>query len=113
MKTLAWDRTSRIREVRHQIWSYLSLASRFEEEGLLTAAALLRWPAEDVARLGELQFLLSQEVGDFLDAVAILLRSLTSSSSREEEWDYERLRGPVMWSRTLSLRAAGGSRIYG
>ncbi len=109
MKTLAWNRTGRIAEVGDRIWSYLSPASRFEEEGLLTAAALLQWPVEDVARLGELQFLLSREVGAFLDAVGNLLRSLTSSSQREEEWDYERLRGPVMWSRTLSLRAAGGS----
>jgi hypothetical protein len=109
MKNLTWDRTARISEVRDRIWSYLSPASRFEEEGLLTAAALLKWPADDAARLGELQFLLSEQVGRLIDTLPSLLRKLTTSSSREEEWDFERLRGPVLWSRTLALRAAGGS----
>jgi hypothetical protein len=81
----------------------------FEEEGLLAAAALLQWPPEDAARLGELQFLLTDEVGRLLDTLPFLLRRLTTSSSRGEEWDFERLRGPVVWSRTLALRAAGGS----
>jgi hypothetical protein len=87
MKTLAWDRAGRIAEVGDRIWTYLSPASRFEDDALLTAAALLRWPVEDIIRLGELHFLLSREVGDFLDAVSTLLRSLTSSSRRDEEWD--------------------------
>ena len=63
MRTLAWDRTARITEIGTRIWTYLSPASRFEQEGLLTVAALLRWPAAAAARLGDLQFLLSKEVG--------------------------------------------------
>src|SRR4051794_2717214 len=106
MKDLTWSRIERITEVRDRIWGYLSPASRFEGQGLLTAAALLQWPQSDVARLGELQFLLSDEVGRFLDSIPSLLRRLTTSSSHQEEWDFERLRGPVQWSRTLSLRAA-------
>lgn len=109
MRTLAWDRTARIAEIGTRIWAYLSPAARFEQEGLLTAAALLQWPAAYVARLGDLQFLLSKEVGAFLADISRLLRRLTTSSNRDEEWDFERLRGPVMWSRTLSLRAAGGA----
>ena len=70
---------------------------------------LPQWPPEDAARLGELQFLLTDEVGRLLDTLPFLLRRLTTSSSREEEWDFERLRGPVPWSRTLALRAVGGS----
>ncbi len=109
MKNLTWDRTACINEIRDRIWSYLSPASRFEEQGLLTAAALLNWPVEEATALGEVQFLLSDQLGDLLDAMPALVRKLTTSSSRDEEWDFERLRGPVLWSRTLALRAAGGS----
>src|SRR5260370_30678688 len=60
-------------------------------------------------RIGELQFLLSDEVGDLLAAMPRLTRRLSTSSASEEQWTAERLHGPVQWNRTLSLRAATGS----
>jgi hypothetical protein len=104
-----WSRSDRIEEVRDRIWSYLSPASRFEVEGLLVAAALLRWPEADAVRLGELQFLLSAEVGAFLDGLPQLARQLSVSSDRAEQWGYDKLRGPVQWQRTLAARAATGA----
>lgn len=110
MRDLEWSRSSGIAEVRNRIWAYLSPASRrIGEEGLLIAAALLQWPVEDATRLAGIQYLMSGEVDELLMSVPSLLRKLSTSSSREEEWDFERLRGPVLWSRTLALRATGGS----
>jgi hypothetical protein len=85
-------------------------ASRFEQPGLLVAAALLQWPEADALHLGELQFLLSPEVGALLRAMPRLVRRLATSSAREEQWSHERLYGPVQWNRTLSVRGAIGSR---
>jgi hypothetical protein len=110
MRTLTWDRSARIAEVRDRIWSYVSPASRFEAPGLLVAAALLKWPEADALRLGELQFLLSDEVGEFLDAMPRLVRRLATSSASTEQWTIDRLPGPVQWNRTLALRASTGSQ---
>jgi len=110
MRTLSWNRGARIAEVRDRIWSYLSPSSRFEVPGLLVAAALLKWPEADALRLGELQFLLSDEVGKLLDAMPQLARRLATASVREEQRTADRLHGPVQWNRTMSLRAATGSQ---
>lgn len=110
MRTLAWDRNARIAEVRDRIWSYVSPASRFEASGLLIAAALLKWPEADALRLGELQFLLSDEVGELLDVMPRLVRRLATSSASTEQWTVDRLPGPVQWNRTLALRASTGSQ---
>lgn len=110
MKSLPWDRAERIAEVRDRIWSYVTPSVKFEQSGLLVAAALLKWPEADVKRLGGLQFLLSREVGNFIEAMPRLVRRLTTSSVREEQWSNERIHGPVQWNRTLSLRGATGSR---
>lgn len=109
MLDLDWHRPARIVEVRERIWAHLSPASRFEPEGLITAAALLKWPSGDASRLAELQFLLSDVIGEFLDALPRLMRRLTTSIAIEEEWSPERLRGPVHWSRTYAMRAATGN----
>jgi hypothetical protein len=111
MRTLAWDRGARIAEVKDRIWSYVSPASRHELPGLLVAAALLKWPEADALRIGELQFLLSDEVGDLLGAMPQLVRRLATASAHEERWATDRLHGPVQWNRTLSLRAATGSPL--
>jgi hypothetical protein len=108
----AWERPERIKEVRDRIWSYVSLAARLEGEGLLAAAALLRWPESDALRLGELQFLLSPQVGSLLDAMPQLARALSVSSDREEESSRGRLRGPVQWQATLQARLASGASIF-
>lgn len=109
MRDLDWDRTSCITAVRDRVWSYLSPASQFEGPGLLVAGALLQWPQAEAARLGELQFLLCHEVGDFLDDLPQLMRKLTTTSDREEELSTQRIRGPVDWGHTLSMRSAAGS----
>jgi hypothetical protein len=110
MKSLLWDRDKRVDEIRDRIWSYVSLSAEFEKSALLVAAALLKWPEADALRLGELQFLLSEEVGAFILALPGLVRRLATSSAREEQWSNERLHGPVQWNQTLSLRGATGSR---
>ncbi len=111
MRTLPWNRGARVAEVRDRIWSYVSPSSRYELPGLLVAAALLKWPEADALRLGELQFLLSEQVGDLLTAMPQLVRRLATASANEETWAADRLRGPVQWNRTLSLRAATGSQL--
>lgn len=111
MRSVAWNRSARVAEVRDQIWKHVSPSSRFESPGLLAAAALLKWTQTDALRLlGGLQFLLSNEVGEFLTAMPQLVRHLATASAREEQWTAERLHGPVQWSRTLALRAATGSQ---
>ena len=113
MRDLTWDRAARIGEVRDRIWSYLSPASRFEAPGLLVAGALLQWPQAEASRLGELQFLLCREVGDFLKGLPQLMRKLATTSDREEELSTQRIRGQVDWSRTLAMRnTAGSSDLY-
>lgn len=109
MKQIPWDRQARIAEVRDRIWSYVSPASQPEIPGLLTAAALLKWPPNEALRLGELQFLLCPEVGDFLDSLPTLLRKLSTASARAEQRAPERLDGPVVWNRTQSLRGITGN----
>lgn len=113
MDDLIWDRTARITEVRDRIWSYLSPASRLEGSGLLVAGALLQWPGVEASRLGELQFLLCRETGDFLDSLPRLMRKLATASALEEEWTGQQLRGPVEWNRTLALRnTTGAPHLY-
>lgn len=110
MRYRDWDRTARITEVRDQIWKYLSPASRFEGQGLLDAGALLQWSEDDASRLGELQFLLCRETGEFLKLANKLIRKLATTSEPEEERTGQRLRGPVQWNRTLSLRSSTGNQ---
>lgn len=93
-------------ELRDRIWKYLSPASGPQQ--VLEAAALLQMNTADVARLARLHFLLSTEVGVFLDAVPALLRRLPTTSQFEEERSMERVRGAVQWPRTIQQRAASG-----
>ena len=79
--------------------------------GLLIAAALLQWPETDALRLGGLQFLLSDEVGELLACMPQLVRRLATASASAEELAVDRLRGPVQWNRTLAMRSATGSPL--
>jgi hypothetical protein len=108
MRDLGWDRAALIADLRDRIWFYLSPASQFE--AALTAAALLGWPEADAVRLGELQFLLCEQVGRFLEAMPQLVRKLATASARHEERTTQQLRGPVDWNRTLALRGATGNQ---
>ncbi len=113
MKDRSWDRSARIGEVRDRIWSYLSPASSFADPGSLVAGLLLQWPEAEASRLGELQFLLCEETGNFLDGLPQLMRKLATASDHEEELSTQRIRGQVDWSRTLALRStAGASDLY-
>ena len=77
MRSLAWNRGARVAEVQDQIWKYVTPASRFESPGLLVAAALLAWTEIDaLSLLGGLQFLLSDEVGKFLDTMPQLVNAI-------------------------------------
>lgn len=113
MESLTWDRPARITEVRDHIWKYLTPASRFEGPGLLAAGALLQWSEAEASRLGELQFLLCRETGEFLKSLPQLMRKLATASALEEEWTGQRLRGPVEWNRTMALRnTTGAPHLY-
>lgn len=113
MRDRSWDRPARIGEIRDRIWSYLTPASCFAPQGLLIAGALLQWPEAEASRLGELQFLLCEETGNFLDGLPQLMRKLATASDHEVEFSTQRIRGQVDWSHTLALRnTAGASDLY-
>lgn len=104
-----WSRSECIKEVRSHIWKYLSPSSLFDGSGLLLAGALLQWPLAEASRLGELQFLLCQEVGDFLSNLPVLTRQLANSSELEEEPGGDRLGGFVDWEESITRRRITGN----
>lgn len=108
MKTLPWDRDACVTELRERIWHHLSPAAKPEQQ-VLEALALLQLPPEDVAKLGRVHFLLSKEVGALVDSLPGLVRRMATTTSAEEEWSAERIRGPIQWSKTFAARAATGS----
>lgn len=108
MKTLPWDRGACVTELRERIWHHLSPAARPEQQ-VLEALALLQLPSEDVAKLGRVHFLLSKEVGALVESLPGLARRMATTTSAEEEWSAERIRGPIQWSKTFAARAATGS----
>src|ERR1700754_1097703 len=109
MRPLPWERPSRIKEIREQIWSYVSPSSRREGPGLVVADAMLGWPDGDVTELAALQFLLSAEVGDFVHQLPELARRLSTTSVHDEERGTERIRGAINWGETMSARLASGA----
>jgi hypothetical protein len=109
MKSLPWDRAELIREIRSKVWRYLTPAADLESE-LLEAAALLQMPASELRAIGQLQFLVSDELGQLLSELPFLMRRLATSTANEEEWSSERIRGSIQWGRTLGLRGATGLR---
>lgn len=111
MRWVAWDRPSRIKDVRRDIWKVVTPIAHHEEEAFLQAAALLQMRDWEVATLGSLQFLLSAEVGELVSGLPRLTRRLATTTSTEEETHPERIRGAILWGKTLSSRAASGSRL--
>jgi hypothetical protein len=107
MRTLLWDRPSRIADLRSRIWLYLT-PSVTAEQALLDAAALLQMHESDVLTLGQLHFLLSEEVGRFLEDLPSLVRRLANTTAHEEEVSTERIRGSIDWGKTVVTRAATG-----
>jgi hypothetical protein len=102
-----WDRKELIRETQERIWLYLSQASSIEQV-VFEAAALLQLPTEAIRRLAALQYLTSDELGDLLDDLPALMRRLATTTTAEEEWSTERIRGAIQWPTTIALRNATG-----
>lgn len=107
--TLPWSRPVLVGRVRQDLWRYISPAATVEQD-ILFAAGLLRLAPADVRLLGARQFLVSGEASAFVEALPRLIRSLATTSSADEEWSPDRVRGPIVWGRTLGLRAAAGVR---
>ena len=99
----AWDRQAVVAELRDRIWLHLTPASTGTAV-LLDAAALLRLPWDDVARLADLHLVLHPAVGTLLDSAPDLLRRLGSTTSRTTETGMAGVRGPVDWPATARRR---------
>jgi hypothetical protein len=102
-----WDRADLIRETQERIWLYLSQVSSIEQL-ILEAAALLQLPTQAIYRLAALQYLTSTELGRLLDDLPALMRRLATTTTAEEEWSTERIRGAIQWPTTIALRNATG-----
>jgi hypothetical protein len=85
----------------------LSPAADVETE-LLEASALLKMPSREIQTVAQLQFLASGELGVLLQQLPFLVRRLATTTTSEEEWSAERVRGAIQWSKTVSMRAATG-----
>jgi hypothetical protein len=107
MRSLDWDRSKLIAEIRGDLWRYLTPAASIEEE-LLEAAALLKMHPSELRQLGRLQFLTSEELGLLLAKLPFLVRRLATTTASEEEWSADRIRGSISWARTIGVRQATG-----
>lgn len=115
MKTLTWDRSAVIQRLRADVWRYVTQASeRYrpslgEEEMLLRASALLQMSAAEVRYLAQLDFILSDSVGELLKQMPSLIRRLTPTTASETEISTQRIRGSIRWSETYAQRGASGT----
>ena len=107
MKSLPWRRQDMIAQIRSDVWRYLTPAADVETQ-LLEASALLSMPATELQTVAQLQFLASRELGALLQQLPMLVRRLATTTTSEEEWSAERVRGSIQWSKTLSMRATTG-----
>lgn len=83
------------------IWRRLNRPFNLEH----AVPALTGFPASDVAHLVALHLAVSAEAEVLLDATPTLLRTLSSSTTTEPSRGRGDIRGPVMWSETLTARA--------
>src|SRR5262249_32493573 len=107
MRSLPVRREDLIYEIRNGVWPYLTPAASIARE-LLEAAALLRLRPRELRAVGQLQFLISEELGAALKELPTLVRRLATTTANEEEWSVERVRGAILWGRTLGVRQATG-----
>jgi hypothetical protein len=75
---------------------------------LLRAGTLLQMPAAEVRYLAQLDFILSDSVGELLEEMSRLIRRLTPTTASETEMSTQRIRGSIRWSETYAQRAASG-----
>ena len=108
MESVRWSRPVAINSIRDDVWRYVTGAAQEERDIVLEAAALLRMPATEVRTLAYLHFVLSDEVASLLEQMPLLVRRLATTTTREEEWSAERVRGPIQWATTFGARAATG-----
>ena len=108
MQDVVWDRAAAIQRLRHDVWRYITRASRDDDDALVNAAALLQMPVAHVRHLAHLQFVLSDEVGRLLHGMPALSRRLTTTSEPERMVSAERIQGPIRWGETFAERASTG-----
>jgi hypothetical protein len=108
VKDVNWDRGEAVRQLRRDIWRYVTQASTTEDDLLLWAAALLQMPSSEVRYLAQLQFILSEPVGRLLEQLPLLIRRLTTTTRTEVEISTERIRGAIRWNETYAQRAVTG-----
>ena len=107
MQSLPWNRADLIERVRRDLWRYITPAASVGEQ-ILQAAALLQMRPSELRTLGSVQFLVTDELGQMLDDLPFLLRRLATTTTSEEEWSVDRIRGSIQWGRTIGLRNATG-----
>jgi hypothetical protein len=66
-------------------------------------------PAAEVRYLAQLDFILSDSVGELLQEMPTLIRRLTPTTASETEISTHRIRGSIRWSETYAQRAATGT----
>src|SRR4051794_35383020 len=108
MRSRPWERREVIRDIRKDVWRYLTAAATTESELILEASALLQMSPAHVRTLGSIQFITADAVGRLLDGMPALSRRLRTSAVPEEEKSAERVRGAIRWGATIAERAASG-----
>ena len=108
MRSAAWRREAVLAELRHDVWRYLTQAVEREEDLEFEAALLLQMQEREVRQLGNVHFILSEQVKRLLAEMPGLIRRLATTTVMDEEWSLERVRGPIRWGQTIGARAATG-----
>ena len=113
MISIPWSRSETIKDLREDIWRYISAQAEPQEQ-LLQAGALLQLNSTDIAVLAGVHFLESDSVQNLLDKRQYLSRRMATSSVDEEELSHAQIRGPIVWPRTYGARTAHGwsSNLY-
>src|SRR5687768_8552206 len=109
MRDVPWDHAVQIARLRDRIWLHLTPSADVQTL-LLEAGALLQMRESDILTLGQVHFLLSDEVGALIADLPHLLRRLANTTELEEERSTERIRGTILWAQTISARATSGLR---